>query len=378
LASEPGSRINATPRGLCLLGLFAIGTIGIALAGPQLGHAFAQVESAEQVVIYYGNETTPAAAGSRNYTLLLQALRVDGGADGPAIADGIADDATISPAVAGNEVDALVRSCGRLPADIAIFTNAMAMSGSFMFCRQGSGVTTLPFTGPPPASDRILNRTPLSRPEYLRAALERTATAVGKSPIEAVLLVHSHGSIDMALMPRVSADIEDLDPSVLRRGLQLRRGTPDWATLKGTTKLDLWGVLADASNDHGMRFALVFRQACESGPASLAEYAAIPENVTWIAHTAMADLPSGKIDYPALLAAAAAAADPVEGFVANLHSQGIRVDGRSALLVWLVPVYLWSIPTVLFFLPLAAWLCRLLFACMSGPKRSTSSPPKPA
>ena len=378
MASEPGSRINVTPRGLRLLGLFAIGTIGTALAGPHLGQAFAQVESAERVLIYYGNETTPAAAGSRNYTLLLQALRLDGGPDGPAIAAAIADDATISPAVAGSEVDALVRSCGRLHADIAIFTNAMAMSGSFMFCREGSDVTNLPFTRAPPASDRILNRTPLSRPEYLRAALERTAAAVGKRPIEAVLLMHSHGSIDMALMPRVSADVEDLDPSVLRRSLQLRRGTPDWATLKGTTKLDFWRVLADASNDRGMRFALVFRQACESGPASLAEYAAIPENVTWIAHTAMADLPSGKIDYPALLAAAAAAADPVEGFVANLHSQGIRVDGRSALLVWLVPVYLWSIPTVLFFLPLAAWLCRLLFACMSGPKRSTSSPPKPA
>jgi len=175
LASKPGSRINVTPRGLRLLGLFAIGTIGTALAGPHLGQAFAQVESAERVVIYYGNETTPAAAGSRNYTLLLQALRLDGGPDGPAIADAIADDATISPAVARSEVDALVRSCGRLHADIAIFTNAMTMSGSFMFCRQGSGMATLPFTGAPPASDRILNRTPLSRPEYLRAALERTA-----------------------------------------------------------------------------------------------------------------------------------------------------------------------------------------------------------
>lgn len=369
--------IERTPSGLRPLGAF-IFAAATALAPLLAPAALAQSGRAERVLIYYANETTPAAAQSRNYAVLLQTLRAHGGSDGAVIADEIADDSRISPAVVQREIDALTRSCGRLRADIAVFTNALASSGKFLFCRAAAGVMeSLPFAGPPPAADRILNRTPLSRPEYLRAALARVAAAAAPSAVEAILFTHSHGGIGMALMPRVSADVEDLDASALRHILQIRGGTPDWATLKGTSKLEFWRVLSDAGRAYGMRFALVFRQACESGPDSMAEYRAIPGNVVRIAHTAMADLPYGKIDYTALLAAATAP-DPVEGLVANLSAQGMHVDGTGALLLWLVPVYLWSIPSALFFVPLALWLGWLGIAYAANARRIRSALPKPA
>lgn len=364
--------------GLRSLGAFIIAAAAVS-APPLVAPALAKNGSAERVLIYYGNETTPVAAQSRNYAVLLQALHTYGGSDGAAIADEIADDSRISPAVVQREVDALTRSCGRVQADIAVFTNALVSSGKFLFCRVATGVVeSLPFTGLTPAAGRILNRTPLSRPEYLRAALARVAAATAPMAVEAILFTHSHGGIGMALMPRVSADVEDLDASALRHILQIRGDTPDWASLKGTTKLEFWRVLNEAGRDHDMRFALVFLQACESGPDSVAEYRAIPGNVARVAHTAMAELPYGKIDYTALLAAAAAGPNPVEGLVANLKTQGVHVDGKGALLLRLVPVYLWSIPSALFFVPLALWLGWFGIAYAAKARRIRSALPKPA
>jgi hypothetical protein len=284
-------------------------------------------------------------------------LRDHGGRDGQAIADEIADDARRSPEVARTESRSLLQSCGRLNASIAVFTNELMRSRRFLFCRNGSrDVQSLAFDDLPPASGGLLDLTPLSRPEYLKGALEHVASLFPDTSVNASLLTHSHGGIGMALMPRVSADVADLDPATLQRMWDLRTSRPAWAALKGTSKSDYWRVLADISGKYRMRFALVFRQACESGVDSLAEYRLIAASVGLIAHTAMGDLPSGKIDYDSLMSAVMAGPDLTRALSDNLSAQGMHVDTKGTVLYWLVPIYLWSLPPVLFFLPLIFWI----------------------
>lgn len=354
------------PSGLRSLGFFSI-VFGIALLSTA---SIAETGNSGRVLIYYGNETTAAAVASKNYHVLLTSLRAYGGRDGQVIADEIENDAKISPAVAHTEVQALLHSCGRLNADIAVFTNELTLTGHFQFCRAGSqSVETLSFAGVAPAPDDILNLTPLSRPEYLQAALEHVGALFAEKPIDAVLVTHSHGGADMALMPRVSAEVAALDTTTQQHILDFRDSKPAWAALKGTTKVDYWRVLAEVSRKYRMRFALVFRQACQSGLDSWAEFGTIPESVNLIAHTAMGDLPYGKIDYASLLSAAEASPDLAEALGVNLRAQGMHVDAKWPFLLWLGPVYLWSVPPALWFAPIALWICWFIWTRVAHTRR---------
>jgi hypothetical protein len=365
------------PGGLRSLGFFlAFAILGASLSAAADGAATGEPK---RILIYYGNETTQAAAGSKNYGVLLAALRAHGGEQGADLAAAIDNDAKISPAVVRSEVQALLHGCGRLNTGIVVFTNELTLAGRFMFCRAASpNVETVTFGGVSASPDHILDLTPLSRPEYFRAALERAGALFAEQPVDAILVTHSHGGAEMALMPRVSADVADLDPATLRHILDFRDSTPSWAALKGTNKREYWRTLSKVSRAYGVRFALVFRQACESGLDSFAEFRTIPDDVNLIAHTAMADLPYGKIDYSPLLSAAAATPDTAEAFTANLRAQGMRIDNKSSFLLWLVPVYLWSAPTAVWFVPIALWACWLIWrvaASARRPKISRASMP---
>jgi hypothetical protein len=334
--------------------LFVLTVVGAAViaAAPR-----AETGPPKEIVIYYGNETTNAAAASSNYGVLLAALRAYGGKEGLDLAGAIAEDAKISPSVVGDEVKSLLNGCGRINADIVIFTNELTRDGRYLLCRAASQtVEARPFAALAPPPDAILNLTPLSRLEYFRAALEQVGALFAGRPPKAILLTHSHGSPEMGLMPRVSAEVTDLPPAMLRHILDFRHSEASRAALKGTSKLQYWHVLSDVESAYRMRFALVFRQACESGLGGFAEFGAIPEGVSRIAHTAMSDLPYGKIDYNALVTSAAAAPDVTTAFAANLAAQGMHVDTKWRLLVWLVPVYLWTLPPAIWFAPIGLWL----------------------
>jgi hypothetical protein len=181
------------------------------------------------------------------------------------------------------------------------------------------------------------------------------------APLEAILLTHSHGAPDMALMPRVSADVVTLDAATWERILDFGERPPAWATLKGANKVEYWRIVADVSHKYRVRFPLVVRQMCESGLYSLAEFALIPDAVDYIAHTGMADLPYGQIDYGSLLAAAGSSSNIAAAFIKNLRAQGLHVETKWPFLLRLGPVYLWSVPRMLWFTPLGLWLCWLAY-----------------
>src|SRR5205085_12178846 len=122
-----------------------------------------------------------------------------------------------------------------------VFTNALTQSGRFLFCRAAShSIESAAFEGVAPSPDAILNLTPLSRPEYFQAALERVAGLFSTASTEVILLTHSHGAPDMALMPRVSADVRTLDAAAWERIVRLGDRPPSWAALKGTNKVEYW------------------------------------------------------------------------------------------------------------------------------------------
>ncbi|MFL6796749.1 MAG: hypothetical protein ACJ8F3_04985 [Xanthobacteraceae bacterium] len=334
-------------------------TLGLVIASLALGAALSEcrAQSSGQLVIYYGNETTEQAASSPNYSVLLSSLRRYGGDDGRGIAASIENDILASPAAITAEVKALLASCSTLSADIAVFTNALTQSKRFLFCRAGSQkIESAVFDGIEPSPDVILNLTPLSRPEYFQAALERAAGLFSAAPAEAILLTHSHGAPSMALMPRVSADVLTLDAAAWERLMRLGDRPPGWSALRGTDKVEYWRIIGEVSEKYRMRFALVVRQMCESGLYSLAEFAMIPQTVDYIAHTAMADLPYGKIDYEALASAGKSSSHLAAAFAKNLRTQGLHVETKWPFLLRLGPVLLWSVPSMVWFAPLTFWL----------------------
>jgi hypothetical protein len=353
----------------------SVRTLGLVVASLAFSAVLSdcRAESAQsaQVIIYYGNETTAQAARSQNYSVLLSSLRRYGGEHGRDIAAAIENDIVVSPAAITAEVNALLASCGTLSADIAVFTNALAQSRRFLFCRAASqSIESVAFEGVEPSPDLIINLTPLSRPEYFRAALERVAGLFSTAPAEAILLTHSHGAPDMALMPRVSADVLTLDAATWERIMRLGDRPPSWAALKGTNKVEYWRIIAEVSHKYRMRFALVVRQMCDSGLYSLAEFGMIPETVDYVAHTAMADLPYGKIDYGALVAAGKTSSHLAAAFAKNLRAQGLHVETKWPFLLRLGPVFLWSVPRVAWFAPLAFWLCWLAYRLVSHKLRA--------
>ncbi|MCK6454762.1 MAG: hypothetical protein L6R19_28545 [Alphaproteobacteria bacterium] len=299
-------------------------------------------------------------------------------------------DARAFPEAARADTAALQRAAARLGIDLAVFTNALALEGKSLF---QPGATGAPeeraFAVPRPAPGSILAHSPLSRGEVLKAALTDVALAYPPDSLDMVLITNSHGAGAFALMPRVFTDLSQADPAALLAEFEGRRAPePPAGTAgrmpEGTTKPDYWRVLAELGARRGVRFPLVFRQACESGVSSWEEFRALPANVGAIAHTAGGRIAYRDIDYAAVLAAAASV-DGVTGHIAReLRARGIHVDQPKAMWTWLVRDAAVAFWPYLLFVPLALWLAwygpKLLAAAWRGvsrPARAAGRSPAP-
>lgn len=315
----------------------------------------------KKIVIYYANETSKQAADSKNYALLLSVLRKSSNPEAAAIADGIESDTRGFPAVVRRDVKAILAAARRLKLDFAAFTNAMALDGRYLFYRstddtvETRGLPDLPATSSP-----ILASSPLSRPEVFRAALLEVGSLYPANSVDAVLIANSHGSGEMALMPRVNTDLSSMDAAsamaqLLESGEQ-GATPPSWAVLQGTNKMDFWRAISDADTAHGIRFPLVFREACASGPGSWAEISAVPESVGALAHSAMENIRPADIDYASVFAFDGGNRDWVEGISSGLENFGIHLDTKRTLWFWVALIASGSVHPALYFMPLALWL----------------------
>ena len=292
-----------------------------------------------QVLIYYANETSPQTFASENYIALLAILRTSSKPLAAEIAASIVADAQHYPAIVQRDIDALLTAAHPLGVDLAIFTNSMALKYEYLFYR---AETTHTETRRLPALaktlDTILATSPLSRPDIFHAALLDIGSLYPPDSVDAVLITNSHGSADMALMPRVNIDLSlttstEVLTQLSHMGANDSRPIPTWATLKGTNKLEFWRVISEVSTIYRIRFPLIFREACASGLATWSEFYAVPKSVDTLAHSAMDNLSPSKIDYAVLAEFHKGNANWVDQVASALRHYGIHVDTRRAL--WL-------------------------------------------
>jgi hypothetical protein len=295
----------------------------------------------QSVLIFYANETSQAAARSENYANVLAVLQRTGGAQAEQAAASVLRDAERFPQLVKRDVAELAAAARRWKFDLAVFTNEMAFERRYLFYRA--------------ATDKIVT------------------TQYPKDSLDAVLIADSHGSGDMALIPRVSADLSR--PDAARQMQQLLESDdngvpPDWAELQGISKLDFWQTIRDVSAASGVRFPLVFREACASGLRSWREYDVLPSSVALFAHSAMGELDSANISYARILSAELPSPDWSLALSAGLGRSGVHVDSKWTIWLWVALISVGSIPLGLFFIPLVAWLIWYVGAGLVARRRT--------
>jgi hypothetical protein len=328
----------------------------------------------QSVLIFYANETSQAAARSENYANVLAVLQRTGGAQAEQAAASVLRDAERFPQLVKRDVAELAAAARRWKFDLAVFTNEMAFERRYLFYRAATDkIVTRELLDVPPTSSIVLATSPLARPDVFRSALLAVTTQYPKDSLDAVLIADSHGSGDMALIPRVSADLSR--PDAARQMQQLLESDdngvpPDWAELQGISKLDFWQTIRDVSAASGVRFPLVFREACASGLRSWREYDVLPSSVALFAHSAMGELDSANISYARILSAELPSPDWSLALSAGLGRSGVHVDSKWTIWLWVALISVGSIPLGLFFIPLVAWLIWYVGAGLVARRRT--------
>jgi len=334
-----------------------------------------------RLIVYYGNETTQQAFRSDNYTTLLRILGANGSAAALASVEELTLEARLSREVSIRDSDILRRYARRAGVDIALFSNEAAVAGSYRYLRQGSAaVEERALPAMVPAANRILALSPLARLDVFRAALEEVTSLYPPGTLDVVLIVKSHGTPEMALTPRLSADMSLTTGAEVIRQFQAspENATPaPWARIQGIDKLEFWPVLADLGSRRGVQFPLVFREVCEGGLVSWAEFAAVPPNVGRIAHSAMDTMSAASIDLSPLARDGGRPVDWVDPLVATLGKQGVHIDEKLTIWRWLVLEDLRSLPLAVYFVPLVLWLGWQAWHHFHVRSRATTAPPRP-
>jgi hypothetical protein len=316
--------------------------------------------SRHSILIFYANETSRAAAQSVNYAKVLAVLHRTGGPLAEQAAASILRDAERFPALVKRDSGDLLAAAQRWKFDLAVFTNEMALQGQYIFySAETDKVEQETFPEIAATSSVILATSPLARPDVFRSALVAVAGRYPKDSLDAVVMTDTHGSGLMALIPRVNADLSRPDAGREMQALLESDDNgvpPEWAKLQGTSKLMYWQTIRDVSALYGVRFPLAFREACASGLRTWREYMMVPDSVVLIAHSAMAELDSATINYSKIFADFSRDANWQTVLSTGIHADGVHVNSRWTVWLWVALIGVGSIPSVLFFLPLAAWL----------------------
>ncbi len=317
------------------------------------------------VVIYYANETSLRTANSPNYKALLETLRRADDPAGTKIADDIESDSNEFRAVVTKDEVDLFQAARKVGFDLAFFDNSKTLNGHFLqFDSTAGSVRTQPFPALPKTDNPILATSPLSRAEALRAAIGAVVSLYPNSALELVLITFTHGSRDMAVIPRVSADLTT--PDAQRQFLQQLSATPEeqspaWAKIQGISKVEYWQIIGEASAKWHVEFPLIFRQSCSSGPLNWSEVQSIPTGVKLIAHSDMENMRIRQIDYSKVFSGIESTSDWLSAFETEIGRNGVQVE--SKLTIWVRPAIrsIFSLHPIYFFAPLALWLAWVGF-----------------
>lgn len=304
--------------------------------------------------------------------------------DGPLAqraAASILRDAQRFPALAQRDREDLLAAASRQRFDLAVFTNEMALKRQYLFYAGAADKHEISEFPIEPSSDNvILAASPLARPTVLSAALAAIARRYPPNSLDIVLIANSHGSDEMALIPRVNADLSR--PDAQREMEQVLASddngvAPGLTRLQGIDKLEFWRVIGAVSAEFGARFPLVFREACASGLRSWREYGLVPASVGSIAHSAMGELDGEAINYARIFENADPSANWIAALAAGLVRDGVHVDAPGALWLPVTLIAIGSAPPFLFFLPLALWTLWLLISLRVKHRRRAAAKTPP-
>jgi hypothetical protein len=343
---------------LCLL--FFLSFLSIQLPKKAIADSFPSLNRAQLVTVFYANETSGVAFSSDHYRKLLKILESTQGQLAARIRADLIADAVDFPASVASNAAALREYARRFRFDLVIFTNELTLKQRYAVYRGVQDAEEMRTLAPPfdlASLHPFLSTAPLSDARMLHRALNEVASQYDRRPIDIVLLIYSHGTLDMALMPRANVDLRIADADEIRAAIEGDAAiTRTWATLQGTSKLTFWNVLADVSaTNRQVRFSLVLLAACQSAMMDWKEYFAIPDSVASIAHTGL-DSPSIKSTHLEKLFENVDKNAISDTVPAGAREAGYKVDTRKSLLLWLVPVTLWRIPLAWYFAPLPLWL----------------------
>lgn len=312
------------------------------------------------MLVYYASETTERALASSNYRALIAALEASKAPAASGALSSLRIEAATFPALVRNDIAALRDAARHLGFDLVVFTNELALASRLAVSGPDDDWRERPFLVPTALPDPVLEFSPLARPATLAAALAAVSEIAAGRNDEIVLIVKSHGSETMAVMPRVVADLSrpgTVQELLARLSARDDGTTPraDWAAPRGISKIAFWQTLAEAERRSGLRLSLVVLDACRSGLFTLEDYRRVPDGVGLIVHSGADDIAFGQIDYARALSAAAGGEGVATRLAAALEMFGLEREGPSRRVWRQLVLGVTQIPAILFFVPLALW-----------------------
>lgn len=258
-----------------------------------------------QAIVYYSNSTITAAPLTENWSRLLSILDASPARSAGEIRRALLDDAASSSGVFNRDVAAISNLAHRIGVGFFAFSNELALRNNFLeMDRIDGSLETRELSFVLSDDNLLLAHSPLSRSEYLSESLAEVSKYLGSKKSRMILIVHSHGSQGMALMPRVNIDTTHIAPTVLNSMLS-GVNHDDLAlanlSLQGTTQSQFWRAVAAAARNHDIEFNFVFLSSCEGGAVTFSDAMAVPLSVKFIGHTAKYGMSSEMIDYDGML-----------------------------------------------------------------------------
>jgi hypothetical protein len=255
--------------------------------------------------VYYSNETVPEAMSSENYQAFFRILDQSKSGSATEIHEALVVDAADAGQIFWRDVKALQGASKQANVPLFVFSNALTLRNQYlMFEPRGEAPAVRHFGFTTADDNPLLRLSPLSRPEYLRSALNATLQQFSNDFVSIAMIVKSHGSYGIPLMPRVNFDFTSANDSDILRTLD---GADDddlrmpEVKLQGISQIAFWRILGEVSNASRARFSFVFLSSCESGPLQMEEVLSIPSSVKRIVHSGRHGMSSENINYGDML-----------------------------------------------------------------------------
>jgi len=338
---------------LCIVTLAIAGLSSLAMgAGPR---------GAREVLIYYANETAAEGDELNNYQTVLQWLRSCDDARCVHIVQQLERDLRSFTVAVDAEERAL---CGlardeQTGTDVVVFTNRLTRMGKCRIWNRGSSAPEDVSFAIARCGNFVLDSNPLAVPDTLRSALALVAQRFAPAQHRFVLITKSHGTRVYAFVPRLSIRAAETDrESLLNLATHqaVQNPTPVWAAQVGTTKANYLAILEQAGRQHGMRFSLVYLEACK---AFTDEMNRLPSNVAGL--LLVRDKPDyTNLDYREVLKKTATGQRCSDAMLTGLSDSFVVIQTHEAL-AESPHGDSWDLRRSVYVMPLGGWLVYLLW-----------------